>query len=301
MLKSLSDLHKLAKANTKKKLVLAAAHDENSISAVINAWKNGLIDVILVGDEKKINEIAKKNSYDLSSFEIINEPDVDKAAAISVKAVSEKRADILMKGNLGTANLLRAVLNKEYGLRSGELLSHLAIFEVPSYHKIIALTDAAMNISPDLAGKVSLINNAVTYLNKLGVENPKVAILSAAETVNFNMKSSTEAAIISKMNDRKQIKNCIIDGPLAFDNAISEKSAKKKGIVSPVAGDADLLVADDIDAANAIYKSFIYFANAEIAAVIVGAAAPIVLTSRADTDKAKLDSIALAAAVDFSK
>lgn len=301
MLKRLSDLHQLAKANTKKKLVLAAAHDADALTAVINAWKENIVDIVLVGDEKKIKDIASNNSLDISSFEIIDEADVDKAAAVAVRLVSEKKADILMKGNLGTANLLRAVLNKEYGLRSGELLSHLALFEVPEYHKIIALTDAAMNISPDITGKVSLIKNAVNYLNKLGINNPKVALLSAAETVNFNMKSSTEAAIISKMNDRKQIKNCIIDGPLAFDNAISEKSAKKKGIDSPVAGDADLLVGDDIDAANAIYKSFIYFAKANIAAVIVGATAPIVLTSRADTDKAKLDSIALAAAVDFSK
>lgn len=297
MLKQLSDLHKLAKSNTKKKLVLAAAHDADAIAAVINAWKNNIIDIVLVGDEKKINEISKEKSYDLSAFEIINEVNVDKAAMIAVKMVNEKKADIVMKGNLGTANLLRAVLNKEWGLRSGELLSHLALFEVPAYHKIIALTDAAMNICPDLQGKVSLINNSVSYLNKLGIEKPKVALLSAAETVNFNMKSSTESAILTKMNDRGQIKNCIIDGPLAFDNAVSAKSAKKKGIVSPVAGDADLLVADDIDAANAIYKTFIYFAGAQIAAVIVGATAPIVLTSRADTDKAKLDSIALAAAV----
>ncbi len=297
MLKNLSDLHKLAKSNTKKKLVMAAAHDQDAISAVLNAWKNGIIDVILVGDEKKIREIEKSCSYDLSAFEVINEPDVDKAAAISVKMVNEKKADILMKGSLGTPNLLRAVLNKEWGLRSGELLSHLALFEIPAYHKILALTDAAMNIAPDITGKVSLINNSVSYLNKLGLEKPKVALLSAAETVSFQMKSSTEAAIITKMNDRGQIKNCIIDGPLAFDNAVSEKSAKKKGIVSPVAGDADLLVADDIDAANAIYKTFIYFSGAKIAAVIVGAAAPIVLTSRADTDQAKLDSIAMAAAV----
>ncbi len=297
MLKSLSDLHKLAKANTKKRLVLAAAHDADAMAAVTNAYKNGIIDVVLVGDEKKITVISKEKSIDLSPYEVINEPEVNAAAEVAVRMVSEKKADIVMKGNLGTANLLRAVLNKEWGLRSGELLSHLALFEVPEYHKIIALTDAAMNIAPDIQGKVSLIKNAVGYLNKLGISNPKAALLSAAETVNFNMKSSTEAAILAKMNDRGQIKNCVLDGPLAFDNAISEKSAKKKGIKSPVAGDADLLIADDIDAANAIYKTFIYFSKAEIAAVIVGAKAPIVLTSRADTDKAKLDSIALAAAV----
>jgi phosphate butyryltransferase len=212
--------------------------------------------------------------------------------------IREKKADILMKGNLGTSNLLRAVLNKEFGLRTGELISHLALFELATYHKIIGLTDAAMNIAPDLNGKASLIKSSTAYLRKLGVEKPKVAILAAVETVNPDMKSTLDASALSKMADRGQIKGCIVDGPLAFDNAVSKKSADYKGIVSPVAGDADLLVADDIDAANILYKAFIYFAGAKCAAVILGAAAPIVLTSRADSDETKLNSIALAAAID---
>lgn len=297
MLTKLSDLHQMARSQGGKRLVLAAAQDQNAIEAVINAHKQGIVDVILVGDEPKIREICQKGNYDISSFELIHEPDNEKAAAISVQMVSQKKADIVMKGHLGTSCLLRAVLNKEWGLRSGELLSHLALFELTAYHKIIGLTDAAMNIAPDFKGKVSIVKNSVSYLQKLGIEKPKVAMLSAVETVNPDMKSSMEAAAIAKMAERGQISNCIIDGPLAFDNAVSKKSAELKKIVSTVAGDADLLVGDNLDASNAIYKSFIYFAQAKCAAVIVGAKAPIVLTSRADNDDTKLNSIALAAAI----
>jgi phosphate butyryltransferase len=297
MLKKLIDLHEMARKHQKKKLVLAAAQDQNAIEAVVEASNNGIVDVILVGDAVKIREIFDLLGYDISGYELINEPDHDKAAAVSVKMVSDKKADILMKGLLSTSSLLKAVLNKEWGLRSGELLSHLALFEIPTYHKIIAVTDAAMNISPDFKGKVAIIKNAVNYLRKLGNELPKVAVLSAVETVNPDMKSTMEAAALAKMADRGQISNCIIDGPFALDNAISEKSAKLKKINSPVAGDADLLVGDNLDVSNVIYKSLIYFAQAQCAAVIVGASAPIVLTSRADSDETKLNSIALAAAI----
>jgi len=297
MLTSLSTLHEMARAHSPRRLALAAAHDANALEAVINAQKSGIIEGILVGNQQSIEEMATKKGLSLDGATIINEPDNDKAAAICVKMIREKNADILMKGNLGTSNLLRAVLNKENGLRTGELISHLALFELPTYHKIIGLTDAAMNIAPDLNGKASLIKTATAYLKKLGIENPKVAVLSAVETVNPDMKSTVDAASLAKMADRGQIKGCIVDGPLAFDNAVSKKSADYKGIVSPVAGDADLLVADDIEAANGLYKAFIYFAGARCAAVILGASAPIVLTSRADSDETKMNSIALAAAV----
>ena len=267
------------------------------MGAVIDAWNNSLVDPIFIGDEEKIREIAEKQNQDLKDFVVINEPDNARAAARAVKMVRDQEAEVLMKGNLGTAILLKAVLNKEFGLRTGEQISHLAIFELPTYHKLVGLTDAAMNIAPDLGEKVSITRNAVTYFQQLGIDTPKVAMLSAVETVNPAMKSSMEASAIAKMGDRGQIKNCTIDGPLAFDNAVSKKSAELKGIKSPVAGDADILVPDDIDAANGLYKAFIYFAQARCAAVILGAAAPIVLTSRADTDETKLNSIALAAAV----
>ncbi len=297
MLTKLSELHDMARRHSRRRLVLAAAHDAHAMEAVIHAHRNELVDGIFVGDEPKIRDIATSGKYDLSGFRVIHEPDNAKAAAHAVRMVKNGEADILMKGNLGTAILLKAVLNKEYGLRTGEQISHLAVFELSSYHKLIALTDAAMNISPEFHEKVSITKNAVLYLQKLGISKPKVAMLCAVETVNPAMKSSMEASAIAKMGDRGQIRNCIIDGPLAFDNAVSKKSADLKGIVSPVAGDADLLVPDDIDAANGLYKAFIYFAGAKCAAVILGAAAPIVLTSRADTDETKLNSIALAAAV----
>ncbi len=297
MLKKLTELHDMARGHSRRKLVLAAAHDAHAMEAVINACKNNIVEGVFIGDEEKIRDIATQKGFDLNEFTIVNEPDNAKAAAIAVKMVRDKDADILMKGNLGTAVLLKAVLNKEYGLRTGEQISHLAVFELPTYHKLVALTDAAMNIAPEFGEKVSITRNAVIYLQQLGIKMPKVAMLSAVETVNPAMKSSMEASAIAKMSDRGQIKNCIIDGPLAFDNAVSKKSADLKGISSPVAGDADLLVADDIDAANGLYKAFIYFAQAKCAAVILGASAPIVLTSRADTDETKLNSIALAAAV----
>ena len=297
MISSISQIHALATQKTKKKIVLAAAHDVHALEALSAACIKGIVNAVLVGDEKIINALKVQYKLKLENAIIINEPDVDKAAAISVKLVRDAEADILMKGNIPTANLLKAVLNKEFGLRAGELLSHLAIFQLKNYHKILAVTDAAMNIAPDFAAKIAIIKNAVDYLNKLGIAKPKVAVLGAVETVNESMPLTLEAAALSKMAERNQLKNCIIDGPLAFDNAIDKTSAEHKGIVSPVAGDADLLMCPTLEAANILYKSFIFFANAQCAAVIVGAKAPIVLTSRADSDETKLNSIALAAAI----
>lgn len=297
MLKNLSQLHDMARGHSRRRLALAAAHDANAIDAVMNAHDNGLIDGILIGEEQKIRQIAEDKGLDLSAYTVIDEPDNALAAAKAVKMVRDGEAEVLMKGNLGTGTLLKAVLNKEQGLRTGEQISHLAIFELDAYHKLIGLTDAAMNIAPDFDEKVSITRNAVNYFRQLGVDRPKVAMLSAVETVNPAMKSSMEGSAIAKMGDRGQIKNCVIDGPLAFDNAVSQTSAQTKGISSPVAGDADILVSDAIDVANVLYKALIYFAGAKCAAVILGAAAPVVLTSRADSDETKLNSIALAAAV----
>jgi phosphate butyryltransferase len=210
--------------------------------------------------------------------------------------VSNKQADILMKGKIGSATLLRCVLNKEWGLRTGNLLSHFALFEVETYHKVIAVTDVAMNIAPSLQDKIAIVNNSVACLNRLGYKMPKVAVLGAVEMVNENMKATLDAALLSKMNQRDQIKNCIIDGPLAFDNAVSLESAQLKGIKSEVAGDTDLLLMPDIEVGNVLYKSLVFFAQAKVASIILGAMVPIVLTSRSDSEQAKFDSILLAAA-----
>jgi phosphate butyryltransferase len=200
-----------------------------------------------------------------------------------------------MKGKVGTSDMLKSILNKEYGLRTGKLLSHFAYFEVENYHKLIGLTDVAMNIAPNLTEKIAILNNAVNVLNKLGIEKPKVAVLGAVEKVNTEMETTLDAALLSKMNQRDQILNCIVDGPLAFDNAVSLESARHKEIKSEVAGDTDLLLMPDIEVGNVLYKSLVFFANAKVASMIVGASVPIVLTSRSDSDQAKFDSILLAA------
>ena len=297
MFKKLSDLREIVKKLPKKKLVLAAAQDENSLEAIITAINMKIIDALLVGDKIKIEQIAKENKFDLSKTTIIDEPNLTLSVNKSVKLVHFGEADILMKGNVSTSIFLKGILNKEWGLKKSEILSHIALFEVPAYHhKLIALTDVAMNIAPDLNAKVHIINNAIEFLNKLGIKEPKIAVIGAVELVNNLMPATMDAALLSKMAERGQIPNCIIDGPLAFDNAISAASAKHKGIKSEVAGLADLLLLPDIEAGNVLYKSFVFFANAKVASLVLGATAPIVLTSRSDSEVSKLDSIILAAA-----
>ena len=296
-LKHLSELKELLVDKPTRRMVLAAAQDQNSLTSTLMAARDGFIEPILVGDKEVVQKIASDNDLDLADVRVIHEPDTDMSVEIAVKMVRSNQADILMKGKVGTSSLLKAVLNKEWGLRSGALLSHFAIFEVEAYHKLIAVTDVAMNIAPNLADKIAIVNNSVACLNKLGVELPKVAVLGAVEMVSENMQATLDAALLSKMNQRDQIRNCIIDGPLAFDNAISIESANHKGIKSGVAGDTDLLLMPDIEVGNVLYKSMVFFAHAGVAGVILGATAPIVLTSRSDSDQAKYYSILLAAAI----
>jgi len=295
-LKKLSELQKLLDNKPIRRLVLAAAHDSQSLGAVLKAAANKIIKPVLIGDEKEIRKLASEGNYDLEGIQIIDEPDIEKTSEMAVKIVNKKEADILMKGKVGTSTLLKHVLNKQWGLRTGTLLSHIALFEVETYHKLIAVTDVALNIAPNLKEKITIVNNSVSCLNMLGIEMPKVAVLGAVEMVNESMQATLDAALLSKMNQRDQIKNCIIDGPLAFDNAISLDSAIKKGIRSEVAGDTDLLLMPDIEVGNVLYKSLVFFARAKVAALILGAAVPIVLTSRSDSEQAKYDSILLAAA-----
>jgi len=297
VLKHLSELKDILVDKPTRRLVLAAAQDQTSLTSVISAARDGYIEPILVGDKEAIQNIASENNLDISGVRMIHEPDTEVAVEIAVKMVRSNQADILMKGKVGTSTLLKAVLNKEWGLRTGTLLSHIAIFEVEAYHKLIAVTDVAMNIAPNLQDKIAIVNNSVACLNRLGVELPKVAVLGAVEMVSENMQATLDAALLSKMNQRDQIKHCLIDGPLAFDNAISLDSAIHKGIRSDVAGDTDLLLMPDIEVGNVLYKSLVFFAHAKVAAVILGAMVPIVLTSRSDSDQAKYDSILLAAAV----
>lgn len=297
MMNKLSELYELVeKQKEKRTLALAVANDHHALDAVYQATQKNIVDLILVGDRVEIMKLAKKYNYNLTNAKIIDEKNKTKAVEIAVKKVNKGEAQILMKGNVGTGTLLKGVLNKEWGLRSGELLSHFALFELETYHKLIALTDVAMNIAPDLNAKVAILNNSVNYMNKLGMEKPKVAAIAAVELVNESMPATIDAALLSKMSQRGQIQNCIVDGPLAFDNAVSKESANLKGIKSQVAGDADLLLLPDIEAGNVLYKAFVFFAKANVASVILGAKAPIVLTSRTDTEESKLNSILLAAA-----
>lgn len=300
-IKTIADLYTYAgKGGKIKKLVVAAAQDEHVLDAVVKARLKGIVEPILVGIRKKILEIADNHRFDLNGVRIIDEEDNVRAAELSVHLVRDGEADILMKGALDTATYLRPVLDKANGLRRAEGLSSIGLFELANYHKLFVLTDGGLNIAPDLKMKMAIIKNAVFFMRRLGVEIPKVAVLGAFELVNINMIATVDAALLSMMSQRGQIRNCIIDGPLSFDNAISKKSAEFKGIFNEVAGDADILLAPNIESGNAMYKSFVYFAGASPASMLLGASAPIVLTSRADSEAIKLNSIALAASIDLS-
>ncbi|MGG7164293.1 phosphate butyryltransferase [Clostridium ihumii] len=295
MVKTLDEVIIKAKSGSKKTLAVAVAQDEVVLSAVNEAVEDGIINAVLVGDKSKIEIIAGKINLDLSKFRIIDESNIKVAAAVAVKLVVDGEADFIMKGMLGTADLLRAVLNKECGLKTNNLLSHVMIYDVPNYHKLIFLTDGGMVTYPELKDKIGIINNAVKLANVLDIECPKVAPICAVEVVNPNMQATLDAAALTTMNKRGQIKGCIIDGPLGLDNAISKEAAEHKGIVSDVAGDADILLVPSIEAGNFLGKSLTYFAKSESAGVILGAKCPVVLVSRADTAKSKLYSIALGA------
>lgn len=286
-----------ATQQNKQTIAIAAAADPDILEAVAKAINVGLAKFLLFGNQARIEDILNENHLGLiekPEIKIIHTASNEEAAFSAVKAVRDKKAGVLMKGNLSTSIILKAILNKENGLRSGKILSHVAVFEVPNYKKWILLTDAAMNIAPDLEQKAEIIKNAVLIANAIGIPMPKVAPLAAVEVVNPAMGATLDAAILTQMNRRGQIPNCIVDGPLALDNAISALAAKHKGVAGEVAGNADILLVPAIEVGNVLYKSLVYFANAKVGAVLAGATAPIVLTSRTDSAESKLYSLALA-------
>lgn len=298
---NLQNLHSFvdtAKTKVKRRLAVAAAADEPVLLAVKHAMEAGIIIPILVGDKIKIEAICKKTGLQFKDVEIIDIPGDIQASAKAVQLIREAKADILMKGLVATGTLLKAVLDKDAGLKKGATLSHIALFESPYYHKILCVTDAAMNVSPDFDQKVDILLNAVDAYHKIGISNPKVAVVGAVETVNQKMDATVHAAMLTQMNHRGQIKDCMVDGPLALDNAVSKEAATHKGIAGDVAGDCDIVLVPDINSGNILYKSLNFLGGASAAAVIMGAKVPIVLTSRSDTDKSKMLSIALAAAMD---
>jgi phosphate butyryltransferase len=298
MITTFSDILDSVKGKPRKTIAVAMADEDDVLKALSHAYKQGIADAVLVGHKDRILRCSQEHEIDISRFDIAHAETEQQAVAISISLVREHLADTLMKGRCNTATLLRGVLDKEQGLRSGKLLSHLGVFEVPNYHKLLLMSDAAMNIAPDLAAKTTILENAVAAAHLLGMENPKVALIAAVEKVNYEaMPCTIDAAILSQMASRGQIQNCIVDGPMALDNAVSAKSCEVKGLDSPVGGDVDVLIMPDIEAANIFYKSMAYISGAKSAGIILGARVPIILTSRADSEEVKFLSIAVGALV----
>jgi phosphate butyryltransferase len=294
-LRTLTEVLEHARTVGPMKISVACAADAEVLEAVEGARKEGVADALLVGDSGKIAEAAKASGVDLGNFEVVDEKGGEAAAALkAVELVSSGQAHILMKGMLHTDNFLRGVLNKEKGLRSGGVISHVYFHEVGGYDRILFITDGAFIPYPDLPTKAKIIDNVVKFAHSFGIETPKVAALAAVEVVNADMPPTLDAAALAQMNRRGQIKGCVVDGPFALDNAISEASAKHKGITSDVAGKADILLVPNIESGNMLAKSIVYFAPNKTAGIVLGAKAPIVLTSRADSAEAKMLSIAAA-------
>ena len=294
---SFDQLISTVKNKKRKRLAIASAEGEEIIEAVKKAVEEGIISPVLIGDQDKIEQLCQKKKLALDEVEIVNVPDSKLTSKMAVQMVKEKKAEMLMKGKVDTSTLLKAVLDKESGLRTGTLLSHVAVVEVKSYPKLMLVTDGGMNIKPDIKQKADIIRNAVDVAKKLGIEKPKVACLSAVELVNPDMPETVDAAGLVKMAERGDIKDAIIDGPIAFDVAINVESARMKGIDSPVAGETDIFLVPDIASGNIFVKSLIYLAGAKVGGVVVGAGAPIVLLSRSDSAEMKLYSMALGAAI----
>lgn len=293
MAKDFNDLLRLAKEKGPKRISVAVAEDHDVLLAIKNAVGEEIVIPTLVGNREKIKQIAMEIDFNIEGIEIIHEADGVQASRIATELVSCGKAQVLMKGLIDTSVIMKQVLDGDIGLRTGKVISHVAVFDVPTYHKVFIVTDAAMNIAPSLYEKKEIIENAVELALALDISNPKVAVLAAKEKVSTKMEATVHARELSNMNSRGEISNCVVDGPFALDNAINKESAIIKGINSVVAGDADILLAPDIEAGNVLYKSLTFLANAKSAGLIVGTKAPIVLTSRADNDEAKLNSIAL--------
>ena len=294
MIKSFDDVLNLAKKRGPKIISVAVAQDREVLMAVKGAKDLGIADAILVGDKDEIIKIANEINMDINEYKVEDYKDATEASRKAVELVSTGKAHIVMKGLVDTSTILRAVLDKEIGLRTDKVLSHVAMFDTEEYDKLLFVTDAAMNIAPDLGQKKQIIENAAFVAHSVDIDNPKVAVVCAKEKVNPKMPATVEAKELEEMSERGEIKGCIVGGPFALDNAVSKEAAKHKGIDHPVAGDADIILAPDIEGGNILYKALNFLAKSKSAGIIVGAKAPVVLTSRADSEEAKLNSIAFA-------
>lgn len=297
MIRSFKELLGSIKSKNKKTLAIAGAESEEIIEAVKMAAEEEFISPVLIGNPEKIEALCRKSNLDLKTIEILGEKEPQRCASLAVELVRQKKADMLMKGKVDTPTLLRAVLDKDKGLKGGRLFSHVAVVEVERYEKLMLWTDGGINIAPDVMKKIEILKNAVETAKKLEIEKPKAACLAAVELVSPEMQETIDASIISKMAERGEIKDVIVDGPVAFDVAIDSKSARTKGIISPVSGDADIFLCPNISSCNIFVKGMIYLAGAKVGGVVVGGGAPIVLLSRSDSAEIKLLSMALGAAV----
>lgn len=297
MSKSFDELISKASGKALKKVSVSNAQDEPVLEAVKAAKEQNIATAVLVGDEAKIHEIAASINMDLTDFEIINEPDTEKAALKAVELVHNGDADILLKGMLETKMFLKSVLNKEVGLRTGKMMSHVCVFEIEGIDRLLFLTDVAFNTYPTLEEKANIIRNTVEVAHACGIDCPKVAPLCAVETVNPKMKPTMDADALTKMCDAGELPGCEVYGPLSMDLAIDAEAAVHKGVSNPVAGHADVLLFPDIDAGNITYKTLVRTAKVKNGNVLIGTSAPVVLTSRSDDFETKLYSIALAAVI----
>jgi phosphate acetyltransferase len=286
----------LTKCSSLEPIPTAVAHpcDETSLSGAVEAANKGLIVPILVGPRQKILSTADSAGLDLRSIQIVEAPHSHAAAIKAVELLREAKAELLMKGSLHTDELMAAVVSRDGGLRTARRISHAFVMDVPTYHKVLIVTDGAINIAPTLEDKVDICQNAIDLAVSLGCEWPKVAILAAVETVTSKMPATIDAAALCKMAERGQIKGAILEGPLAFDNAISKQAAKTKGISSNVAGDPDILLVPDLEAGNILAKQLTFLANADSAGIVLGARVPIILTSRADSVRSRIASCGVA-------
>ncbi|PKM49934.1 MAG: phosphate butyryltransferase [Firmicutes bacterium HGW-Firmicutes-7] len=297
MIRKLGQLEMLITNKPKGRIVIVAAHDDNVLMSIKEVYEKGYVEPILIGDKEKIFKIANEIGLDVSGMNIIKELDDTQGARIAVNMINNREADIIMKGYLHTAELLKVVLDKENGLRTKNVISHVSVFEVEPYGKLLMVTDAGINIKPDLKQKAEIIQNAVNVAINIGIDRPKVAALSAVEVVNPSIQSTIDAAALSKMAQRGQILNCTVDGPLGMDNAINLEAAKHKNIESEVAGDADILMVPDIESGNILVKTLTFLYNSKSCSVLAGAKVPIVVTSRADDSITKYYSIILSLAM----
>jgi phosphate butyryltransferase len=293
------DIIKLARKCSgvrRPRVAVAGAHDPIVLDVLTDAAEQGFASPLLYGDESKIVEIAGAQRLPLGKCEIVDVPDATTSARMAAEAASLGQADVLMKGNVTTATIMKAALDKDFGIKTDRLMSHVAVFEVDGFDRIMFMSDGGIVIEPDLEQKVEIVKNSIAVAHSLGVKTPKVALISAIEIVNTRMQSAVDAAIISKMADRGQIKGAIVDGPFGFDNAISPEAARQKGVKSPVAGAADIIIVGHADVGNVFYKTLTYFIGKKCrtAGVIVGGTVPMVVVSRADTYEARLNSIAVA-------